>query len=461
MQALRPSPTLHYSTRPLATAALPSEAYVLALARTSTHYAAAASAPSDAIHLFDRTSLRGVGTFPGHPGGLTALKSLENLGGSTAPLLASAGRDGVVRTWDARTGFQKPLLEMSVPPTGKRRAVLSFDVSTDGALLAMGSDIPAPGDDALLLFFDPRAPGAPLRTHASTHSDDVTAVHFLPPHLRAAHAGSGSRYEGVARVVLSAGSDGLVCTSDAEQADEDEAGVAVGNWGCSVARCGWVPVRSTFGAGARVWAASDMETFSIWTDELDQLYNADIREPSLHEAGRTWVTDYLIGCYTPSLPTSDPLQVFVGSNEGDFALLSPSSPSQDPSSSSSGSNTPFSWTLQGLFTNAHAGVVRSVLYDDQNNVVISGGEDGKLNAWSCPPGLFSSASPEEASVLDHLAPSRNDDAGAEMDTSMDVDMDMADVAAPISAPRMVSSPSSGRKREYEDPTDGMSKKARR
>ena len=121
-------------------------------------------------------------------------------------------------------------------------ALLAFDVAPDGRTLAAGTDLA--GDNVLVLFFNPRAP---LRMH----SDDITAVHL--------HGGGGT--------LLTASSDGLVCMAQAGEADEDEVVLHVGNWGCSVAQAGWVRVS----AGAQVWAASDMETFSCWTDELDLL----------------------------------------------------------------------------------------------------------------------------------------------------------------------------------------------
>jgi hypothetical protein len=99
---------------------------------------------------------------------------------------------------------------------------------------------------------DPRHAAAPLRKHTSTHSDDVTSVHFSRPSERPRD------------VLLSASTDGLVCISNADEADEDEAAVYVGNLGSSIAQAGWMPRRGGMGA----WAATDMETFSLWSDEV-------------------------------------------------------------------------------------------------------------------------------------------------------------------------------------------------
>jgi hypothetical protein len=110
---------------------------------------------------------------------------------------------------------------------------------------------------------DPRHPAAPLRKHTSTHSDDITSVHFS----RSSFADSDD--ERSRHLLLSGSTDGLVCISNAKEQDEDEAVVYVGNLGSSISQTGWMPSR---GGAARtssgVWAATDMETFSVWSDEV-------------------------------------------------------------------------------------------------------------------------------------------------------------------------------------------------
>jgi WD repeat-containing protein 89 len=103
-------------------------------------------------------------------------------------------------------------------------------------------------------YRDPRNPAAPLRIHASTHSDDITTLHFLP---------SASQ-----KILLSASSDGLISTSNADEEDEDEAVLNVGNWGCSVSQAGWIYGQEQ----PKIWAASDMETFSAWSNEVCYSY---------------------------------------------------------------------------------------------------------------------------------------------------------------------------------------------
>lgn len=98
---------------------------------------------------------------------------------------------------------------------------------------------------------DVRQPSKILCKHESTHSDDITSVQFNP---------SASTPE----TILSASTDGLLCLSNAREADEDEAVLEVGNLEKSVSRCGWM-------ADSGIWSATDMETFSTWHQSVSLL----------------------------------------------------------------------------------------------------------------------------------------------------------------------------------------------
>ncbi|PSR71849.1 hypothetical protein PHLCEN_2v12350 [Hermanssonia centrifuga] len=359
--SLTESPSLSKTATPIKSTVLPSDAYVLSLASLPSHYAASSSASANNIYLFDKFSLRPIGELAGHDRATTCMRSVPKVGDSREVLL-SCGKDALVKVWDERSC--SVALQMHASTAGNSRVLLSCDVSADGLTVAAGTDLQ--GDDASILYWDPRSPAAPLRAHSYTHSDDITALHFL----RSSYAnGSGSQ-----NVLLSISTDGLLSTSNAGEPDEDEAGLHVGNWGTSVAQAGWVNGR---GGSPGVWASSDMETFSLWTNELDLVQDADIRQPSIHRQDFTWVTDYLIGChnntYIPPDRDND-LCIFAGSNEGDVALLT----------RSTFSDVSAPWKLERLWTTGHAGVVRSSLWDESNNVLLTGGEDSKLNVWTSP-----------------------------------------------------------------------------
>ncbi|KAJ7122832.1 WD40-repeat-containing domain protein [Mycena epipterygia] len=363
---LLPSPGFSTASAPVKTVSLSSQAYVLSIAALPTYYAASASAPANTIDLFDKTTLLGVQTLPGHDVGTTSLRSVDTIGNIARPCLVSSGMDGSIKVWDERTNSHS----VKMTNLGQARGLLCCDVSADGLTVAGGTQLQ--GEDAHIVYWDPRQPAAPLRTHGSTHSDDVTVLAFSPdsPNL-----------------LLSASTDGLISTSTVDEDDEDEAVVHVGSWNCSVSQAGWTHSPS----GAKIWASSDMETFSTWSDELDLLQSQDIRGPSLHNhAQHEWLTDYLITCHS-----SADVKVFVGSNQGDFALLAnpnlavPAAP----------------WSLCSTWTNGHTGIVRSLLWDDQNDVVVTGGEDSKINVWTRPA---ANTQPED-SAMEVDSPSRKRD----------------------------------------------------
>lgn len=94
------SPSFTSSQKPINSTVLPQNAYVLSLASISSFYAAASSAPTNAIYIFDKSELRRVvQTLPGHDVAITALRSVNV---NNEEMLLSSGKDGVVRTWDVR-----------------------------------------------------------------------------------------------------------------------------------------------------------------------------------------------------------------------------------------------------------------------------------------------------------------------------------------------------------------------
>ncbi|KAH9062019.1 WD40 repeat-like protein [Lactarius vividus] len=379
------SSTIIEQTGPLKTSSLPCDAYVLAVAVVGSYYAVSASAPSHKIFCFDRPSLQVFQSFEGHAGGTTSLRAVDSLAGVNQRAIISSGKDGVVRVWDDRTGaaaiestcsVRNVLKEdviaterepryPAVPFEGKQRTLLSCDVSSDGLTVVAGTELQE--DDALVLYWDPRHPSAPLRKHTSTHADDITTVNFSRSSERSRN------------LLLSGSTDGLVSISNAEESDEDEAVLYVGNLGSSISQTGWISA----GNGTRkgVWAATDMETFSLYPPpQLDLNNDFDIRGPSVHTQTRTWVTDYLIGCHTSD---DSGLSVLVGSNEGDIALLR----------NADFHNRTSPWSLERVWTGHHKGVVRSALLDERANVLLTGGEDAVVLAWSCAP------LPKEASEM--------------------------------------------------------------
>lgn len=256
------------------------------------------SSPGDCIALLDATAaasnlqqpLRRIQTFKPHQDG-TGTSTLVNT--SDPSTFWSAGTDGRVIQCDMRTQPSARLILKG--KWSHRRPFLSMDVSPDGNTVIACSR--RQSDNSR----DPRNPKQPLATHTSTHSDDITSLHFDPD---LSSSSSDSRH------ILSGSTDGLLSltnlqnvlnpTMDESNEDEDEDAVEhVANWGCSVARCGWIPgdglrVREHHDRSniPRIWSTSDMETMGLWSAELDPVREyGDVRQSSSPEQ---WKTDYVI-----------------------------------------------------------------------------------------------------------------------------------------------------------------------
>ncbi|KZW04181.1 WD40 repeat-like protein [Exidia glandulosa HHB12029] len=317
--------------------------YVLGIAQSSTYYAVHTSEPDSKIYLLDRRTLAKTSTHSAHGSqGTTALR-VADIAVQGTPSLISAGKDGSVVVWDERT--TRPAVTLSHDSAGA--GVLSLDALSSRNLIAAGAALQ--GDDASILYWDPRSPGAPTHIHASTHSDDITALHF--------------RNSGDIPELLSASSDGLVCTSNPLEKDEDEAQLNVVNYGSSLAHAGW----STTG---HVWASSDMETAALYTSELDLVHDfGDIRKPDVAPTlldGSKFKTAYLVDAFA----WGGDLCFVLGSNEGDAAVVS-LAPSQ-----------PNSWKTRQLLRGAHSEIVRCVHWDAQAGALITGGEDSVVASWN-------------------------------------------------------------------------------
>ncbi len=151
-----------------------------------------------------------------------------------------------------------------------QRAIQNFDISVDGSCLAAGTEYS--DNEAHIIFWCARSPfhrllvssslprdirsgGQPTHINTSAHSDDISTIRF---HSKTPH------------LLLSASTDGLLCTTDVREVDEDESGLHVGNWGCSVSNVGWTDTDIGGGGGRNgsIWAHSDMQTVSLWSDEV-------------------------------------------------------------------------------------------------------------------------------------------------------------------------------------------------
>lgn len=164
------SPTLQEEKSPRRTAQSSTETgYILSITPLPTFYAVSTSTPFNVIDIFDKGTLKGVQTLPGHEGGITSLQTAQNLGGVVKDCLISSGKDGSVKVWDERTNSHSIKSEyhllyviigyltthswslLLVTNLGKAQALLCCDVSPDGLTVAAGTEMQ--GEEASILYW--------------------------------------------------------------------------------------------------------------------------------------------------------------------------------------------------------------------------------------------------------------------------------------------------------------------
>jgi WD40 repeat protein len=222
--------------------------YIYSLASASPSNLAAISS-DNILRLFDPSSFQTSASSSAlHVGsdeeasGITCLRSLP-----TANTLLTAGRDGIVHTFDIRFPLKPALSFTTIDP------VLSLAVNPDG-LVAAGMELNEKLRATSVLLFDPRFPRTPKVRYTESHNDDVTTLAF---HSRLPH------------LLLSGGTDALVnCYNVSvgtagggvtDQFDDDVEGALhqVINHGSSVHRAGWMEE-------GEVWAVSHDEVLGVY-----------------------------------------------------------------------------------------------------------------------------------------------------------------------------------------------------
>ncbi|KAJ2736021.1 hypothetical protein IW152_001144 [Coemansia sp. BCRC 34962] len=317
----------------------------------------AASTSDMCVKFFEPSTLQTKGQLNYHGDQITEIKARSNS-------LLSASSDGQIAIWDLRQA-------LSVAPAlvfKSKDPVLSFDMSIDDALLVSGSALDK-DYYAKINLWDPRAAAQPVAVYENSHSEDISQIRCHPS---------------ASRQFLSGSSDGLLCTFDASQADEDEALLYVANTGASISGCGY------FGPNAQyIYAQSDMETLQLWTNEATPLADfGDVRD--LAEGGVP--IDYIIGCKYD--PQTERLYLAAGTSEGDIHLLHVGAGSFEHIQ-----------TLQS----GHSGIVRGLSWDLGQGWAVSGAEDGRVSWWATtvpaqpPSPLVQAVSPTVSSQKDKSA----------------------------------------------------------
>ncbi|KAI9876579.1 MAG: hypothetical protein M1830_006179 [Pleopsidium flavum] len=321
--------------------------YIYSIIPTSSGYAVISS--DDSLRVFDGVALQlqPGGVVERTHAGVTSLKRFDD----EDNVLATAGRDGIVKCWDLRTG--KKAAEFS---TGSDAALLSLECSIQRRTLVAGTEFCH--SQASVIIWDIRNPTKTQVQYVESHSDDVTEIQYHPTYPK---------------LLLSGSTDGLVNVYDTTIIDEEDALYQVINHGSSIHHAGFL---------------SDMDVFVLSHDENLSMYRLADPDDGVEEPLPTVFGDLRepLRCeyVVDMLRTSQGAMVGGGSYSEHRLDLVPLK---------SGPQWSFdqgaAWRLAG----AHGEeIVRSIYIDDKSGMVYTTGEDGCVRSWRAPDTAENTAS---------------------------------------------------------------------
>lgn len=239
-------PPIAYATL---TAPLPAAPYILGITPSPTTPHLVLRHPSQSLTIADNQTLQPVAALQG--GHAEHISSVSCDGGE----LWSAAVDGSIVRWDERGRQKATVIKAFIR---KPLPVTALATSANDNLVIGGTELVS--SEAHILFWDPRNSSAPLYTHSSTHSDDITHLSLLRSSSTFLPPSHNSEIKTPSTLLLSASTDGLVALSDMKESDEEEALVAEENWGQSIADAGGYMHKGKMS----VWARSDMDEMCLW-----------------------------------------------------------------------------------------------------------------------------------------------------------------------------------------------------
>ncbi|CAG8756761.1 8591_t:CDS:2 [Dentiscutata erythropus] len=310
-----------------------SSPYIYDIAATSTYCFISDSNHQITSFEYTNSSLTFAGKLNYHTDTITKLKLHKD------QFIISSSKDGRIALWDLRIPSSQPT---NVFQAKNREPLLSFDINNSDTILAAGTELIE--GDAKILFWDLRKPFLVAAEFIESHNDDITQLQFHPT--------SDSHF-------ISGSTDGLICSFEVKNFNEDDELIGVINSGSSINKAGY------FGPSAEyVYCLTHTETFSLWgLSDINLLCDiGDIRQDRCQ--GSFIQIDYAIDCQFDF--STNRLYLFAGSNLGNISILHVAINELQ---------------LCQTLNDGHSEIVRSVIWNPQVNTLLSGGEDSKLCMW--------------------------------------------------------------------------------
>jgi WD40 repeat protein len=272
---------------------------------------------------------------------------LERANDAPSNVVATAGRDGLIRFWDKRS--KQKALEIESP----HKLISALVCDAERNFVAAGIENPEDGPNSSPVYiWDQRNPSAPLRSYVESHTDTVTNLSLHPSHPT---------------LLLSSSTDGLINIFDSAQADEDDALYQVVNHGSAVAHAGFMY------PGTDIYAIGTDETMSFFALQSQ-------KEEEEEPAPKVWgdVREGLACEYVVDLAwVGQQACVAAGKHsESHLNLI--------PINKGSNGSLDYSFDLEKSisFPGAHGEeIVRDSFTDLHTNITYTCGEDGQIRAW--------------------------------------------------------------------------------
>ncbi|KAF2746150.1 WD40 repeat-like protein [Sporormia fimetaria CBS 119925] len=270
-------------------------------------------------------------------------------------LIATAGRDGLVKYWDARVGGKGgPVMCITNPD----KLISTLTTSYPHHLLATGLENPNDGpSDSPIHIFDLRSPSVPTLSLLDSHTDTITTLSLHPSHPS---------------LLLSSSTDNLLSIFDTSQPTEDDALYQVINHGSAVAHAGFVYPSTD------IYALGTDETLSFYALQSVKEEEAEPEPRRLGDVRGVLGVEYVVDV----VGVGGRWGVVGGRTSGqklDIIPLRKNEQTKEPLA--------YECDLDAkvAIPGAHGEeIVRDLFVDVHSNTTFTVGEDGHVRAWKMP-----------------------------------------------------------------------------
>ncbi|KAF2826927.1 WD40 repeat-like protein [Ophiobolus disseminans] len=287
------------------------------------------------------------------PGGILKnanekITCLERANDVPSNVVATAGRDGMIRFWDKRS--RQKALEIQSP----HKLVSALVCDAQKNFIAAGIENPDDGTGVSPVYiWDQRNPSVPTLTLVESHTDTITSLQLHPNHPT---------------LLLSSSTDGLVNIFDTSQAEEEDALYQVINHRSAIAHAGFMYPSTD------IYALGTDETMSFYALQSQKEEEEEPTPKAFGDVREALNCEYLVDMHWVG---TQPFVAAGKHSEGTLDLV--------PITNTSGG--PLQYSYFNLKTSirlpgAHGEeIVRDIYTDTQTQTSYTCGEDGHVRAW--------------------------------------------------------------------------------